>query len=289
MKATVVVICYNHEKYITECLDSILAQSINFECEILVADDCSTDNSVSIIQEYQSRHPQRLSLLVRDKNLGDVIFEFDGDDVMLPGKLQKQYDLFKQDSSINLVFHRAEYFSDDGSYISKTGIPAGSKEELFFFDYKDLALWGTIAVHGSYAYRKSSRKTHDPKREFMEWFFAMDSLMLEGRGVYMNEVLMKYRCNPKGHGSYLSSKQGRARAYTIYLQDVIRHFEQYQTIRSELYANCLITAIAMLKARCGYAKGVRWFLVKNMRYCKYSKLMQAAKMRLSVAPRRKVR
>ena len=105
----------------------------------------------------------------------------------------------------------------------------------------------------------------------------------------MNEVLMKYRCNPKGHGSYLSSKQGRARAYTIYLQDVIRHFEQYQTIRSELYANCLITAIAMLKARCGYAKGVRWFLVKNMRYCKYSKLMQAAKMRLSVAPRRKVR
>ena len=57
--------------------------------------------------------------------LGDIIFEFDGDDIMLPGKLRKQYDLFKQYPSIDLVFHRAEYFSDDKTYISETGEPAG--------------------------------------------------------------------------------------------------------------------------------------------------------------------
>lgn len=305
MKATIVVTCYNHEKYIAECLDSILAQKINFDCDILVADDCSTDATVAIIKKYQLHFPNHINLIARDKNLGharhyiethkvasgDIIFEFDGDDIMLPDKLQKQYDLFKQNPLINLVFHRAEYFSDDGTYKSITGLPAYLNGETLFFDYKDLALWGTIAAHGSYAYRKSSRKTADPKREFMEWFFAMDSLMPSGHGVYLDEVLMKYRCNPKGkgHGSYLSSKKGRAKAYTIYLQDVVRHFDHFEHLRPELYANCLITSVAMLKAGCGYARGIPQFLLKNVSYFCYAKVMNAVKMRLSVAPGEKVR
>lgn len=303
MKATIVVTCYNHEKYIAECLDSILAQEINFDCDILVADDCSTDASVAIIEKYQLHFPNRITLIAREQNLGharhyiethqvasgDIIFEFDGDDLMLPGKLQKQYNLFKQDASINLVFHRAEYFSDDGTYMSKTGSPTSLNGDKLIFDYKDLALWGTIAVHGSYAYRKSSRKTYDPKREFMEWFFAMDSLMPAGRGVYLNEVLMKYRCNPKGHGSYLSNKKGRTKAYTIYLQDVLNYFDHHEELRSELYANSLITSLAMLKARCGYADGIPQFLIRNLNHFSFSKMMKAAKMRLSSAPRKRVR
>lgn len=303
MNSTVVVSCYNQENYIAQCLDSILSQDIDFNCQILVSDDCSTDSTPSIVAEFRLKYPDRITLILHQKNRGyarnyieahklasgDIVFHFDGDDIMLPGKLKKQYDLFKKDESINLVIHRAEYFSDDGTYSSVTGVPVCCDNEVMYFDNRALALWGTIAVHSSYAYRKSSRKLYDPKREFMEWFFAMDSLMQGGCGAYINEVLVKYRCNPKGSVSYLSTNAGRARAYSIYLYDVKYYFSQCDSLRSELYANYLVTSAAILKARCASAKGMYLFIIKNIKYFKISNVMRAVKMRLAVAPKLKVR
>ncbi|MBP5114172.1 glycosyltransferase, partial [Pseudomonas protegens] len=51
LSATVVVSCYNQERYIVECLDSILSQEINFECEVIVSDDCSTDRTQEVLLE----------------------------------------------------------------------------------------------------------------------------------------------------------------------------------------------------------------------------------------------
>lgn len=303
MKATVVVTCYNHAPYLAACLESILAQEINFPCDIVVADDCSTDNSADILHGYQRRYPDRIQLILREKNLGhqrhylethravsgDIIFEFDGDDVMLPGKLQQQYDVFLQDPDVNLVFHRSEYFSDDGSYSAYTGMPVSQSQSALIFDYQDLALWGTIAVHGSYAYRRTSRTLWDPGCEFMEWLFAMDSLMPKGKGVYLNAVLMRYRCNPGGHGSYLSSRAGRSKAYGIVLSNVLAAFEKYPALRTRLYANCLITSLAMLRAKCGYLPEMPQFLWRNKKYLRPSACLAAAKMRLRVAPSGRVR
>lgn len=303
MKATVVVTCYNHAPYLSACLDSILAQQINFPCDIVVADDCSTDHTHSILQDYQARYPDRIQLILREKNLGhqrhylethrtvsgDIIFEFDGDDVMLPGKLQQQYDIFLQDPAVNLVFHRAEYFSDDGAYTACTGMPVSVSHPTLTFDYQDIALWGTVAVHGSYAYRRSSRKLWEPGCEFMEWLFAMDSLMPQGKGVYLNQVLMRYRCNPAGHGSYLSTQSGRAKAYGIVLGNVLDFFEKYPALRTQLYANCLVTTLAMLRARCGYLPQMPGFLWRNKKYLRLKNCVAAAKMRLRVAPSRRIR
>lgn len=346
MKATVVVTCYNHAPYLPACLDSILAQQINFPCDIVVADDCSTDHTVAILQDYQIRYPGRIQLILREKNLGhqrhylethrtvsgDIIFEFDGDDVMLPGKLQQQYDIFLQDPAVNLVFHRAEYFSDDGAYSACTGMPILNAQRrltsfsnflprvarkegaqrraacdhvwetasdrtrrkvenhtTLTFNYQDLALWGTVAVHGSYAYRRSSRKLWEPGCEFMEWLFAMDSLMPQGKGVYLNQVLMRYRCNPAGHGSYLSTQSGRAKAYGIVLGNVLDFFEKYPALRTQLYANCLVTTLAMLRARCGYLPQMPGFLWRNKKYLRIKNCVAAAKMRLRVAPTRRIR
>ena len=73
MNSTVVVSCYNQEKYIGQCLDSILTQDIDFNCEILVSDDCSTDLTSSILEEYKLKYPDRLTLILREKNLGYAI------------------------------------------------------------------------------------------------------------------------------------------------------------------------------------------------------------------------
>lgn len=302
MKATVVVSCYKQERYIEECLDSILEQEVDFDFDVLVSDDASPDSTPDILMSYAEKHPDKIRLVLRSQNVGaarnyidahnmaegEVVFHFDGDDVMLPGKLQKQYNVFRKNPDVNLVFHRARYFSDDGSYVAETGYPCHLKNNGMFFEVEDLALWGSITVHSAYAYRRGSRKTRNLNREFMEWFFAMDSLASGGRAVYLDEILVKYRCNPNG-GAYLASKAGRIKSYNIYFRDVEYYYEKLGHLRGELYANFLFTALAMARAGCGFSGYALRFLVKNVFYLKVGKLGGVFKVRKSVAPEERIR
>ena len=63
---SIIMSVYNDEKYLNEALDSIFAQTIqNFE--LIIIDDCSTDDTVKIIESY---HDKRIRLMVNDKNEG---------------------------------------------------------------------------------------------------------------------------------------------------------------------------------------------------------------------------
>lgn len=301
MRGTVVVSCYNQKNYIHECLQSIIDQETDFEFDILISDDCSTDGTQELIAAFQLQYPEQIRIIQRTKNVGpvinyielhqsatgDVVFHFDGDDVMLPGKLQKQFNLFRDNDTVNLVFHRAQYFSDDGSYRSETGTPYSTQGSFLYFDANDLALWGSITVHSSYAYRRSSRKFNQIPVDFMEWFFAMDSLLPEGQGVYIDEVLVKYRCNLNGT-TYLSTAKGRRRAYVVYLKDLFYYFSQYAHLRKNLYSNALITTAGMLRSRC-YWWAMPLFFIKNIKYFNFEKLKSTMQMRRSVAPLKRIR
>ncbi|MNE25611.1 putative glycosyltransferase EpsE [compost metagenome] len=301
LSASVVVSCYKQEDYIVECLDSILSQTIDFECEIIVSDDCSPDRTQEILLEYNKRVGSKLKLLLRDKNVGaamnyhgvhamatgDIVFHFDGDDVMLPGKLQKQYDVFKNFPDVNVVFHKATYFSDDRSYVSETVYPGEGKPNCFFFGLSELSRWGAVAVHSSYAYRRSSRKAKI-EREFMEWFFAMDSLIPGGRCAFLNESFVLYRCNPSA-GSYLSTKSGKNKSYTIFLNDLYGYFERQPLLRTDLYANFLVTFLAMLKSTRTTSLKSIGFLLKNAIYFRLAKFTDAINTRKLVGPGKRIR
>jgi hypothetical protein len=121
----------------------------------------------------------------------------------------------------------------------------------------------------------------------MEWFFAMDSLLPTGLGVYIDEILVKYRCNAAGK-TYLSTKKGRTRAYKIYLNDLFYYFSQYPLLRKNLYSNALVTMGGMIQSRC-FSSAVILFLVSKVRYFNLSKFKNAWKMRRAVAPAVKIR
>lgn len=70
IKISVIVTTYNHEKYISQCLESIIEQKGDFSMEIIVGDDCSTDNTRAIAQEFQDKYPGLVSLLPPEPNLG---------------------------------------------------------------------------------------------------------------------------------------------------------------------------------------------------------------------------
>ena len=100
MKTVSVVMCtYNGEKYIREQIDSILNQTYPIY-ELIIQDDCSTDGTVSIINEYVNKF-SNVQLYINEKNLGfntnfesvamkahgDFVAISDQDDVWMPNKL----------------------------------------------------------------------------------------------------------------------------------------------------------------------------------------------------------
>jgi glycosyltransferase involved in cell wall biosynthesis len=301
MNATVIISCYNQEKYIEDCLISIMSQETDFICEIIVSDDCSTDSTRAILQRLSDSNPNRLRLALREKNVGpaqnyllahamatgDIVFQIDGDDMMLPGKLQLQYDVFRVYPEVNIVLHRAVYFSDDLGYVSETVYPGEKSPQLIFFGLQQLARWGSIAVHSSYAYRRSSRKAKIDG-EFMEWFFAMDSLLDGGRGAYLNKVLVMYRSN-SGGVSYLSTTTGRKKAYLIYFDDLIGYFTRHPDLRKDLYSNFLVTFLAML-IRTGFAALPNvYFLLKHLQYFRLLRFFETVSVRKLVGPARRAK
>ena len=65
---TVIVFTYNHGKYISKCLDSIIEQKTEYSYKIHIWDDCSTDKTTDICRTYQSKYPELIELTVQPKN-----------------------------------------------------------------------------------------------------------------------------------------------------------------------------------------------------------------------------
>jgi len=105
MEVSVLVTTYNHERYIAQALDSVLMQETDFDYEIVILEDCSTDATREIILAYQKRHPDKIRLRLAAQNQcsnkpfaeefqassSPYIAMLDGDDYWTsPEKLQKQ-------------------------------------------------------------------------------------------------------------------------------------------------------------------------------------------------------
>lgn len=116
-------ITYNHENYIEQCLDGFLMQETNFEFEVLIHDDASTDSTADIIRAYEKKHSHIIKPIYQTENQyskgisisatynfprakGKYIAMCEGDDYWTdPLKLQKQVDFMEGNNDIILTFH----------------------------------------------------------------------------------------------------------------------------------------------------------------------------------------
>jgi glycosyltransferase involved in cell wall biosynthesis len=123
-KLSVHVITYNHARFIGQALDSILAQQVSFEYEIVVGDDCSTDGTAEIIRDYCDHWPGKIKAQFHDANVGmmrnvretlercegEYIAFLEGDDYWTdPNKLQTQVEYLDQHPDCALCHHRVEH------------------------------------------------------------------------------------------------------------------------------------------------------------------------------------
>lgn len=133
-KVSVCVVTYNQEQYIRQCLQSIVDQITDFDFEIIVGDDGSTDDTQRIVHEFSANHPELFRLLFHPKNIGaafnyarthevaagEYVAHIDGDDLMLPNKLQRQVDAFEANSGCIMVTHDMHIINGDGSINKRT-------------------------------------------------------------------------------------------------------------------------------------------------------------------------
>ena len=134
MKVSIICTNYNKGDWVREAMDSFLNQRTNFDFEIIIIDDASTDHSYEIIQEYQNKFPEKVRTFRNEVNLGitktwkkicreakgQYIARCDSDDFWTdPLKLQKQVDLL--DSSTDSLWSNTEFdmVDLDGNIIQK--------------------------------------------------------------------------------------------------------------------------------------------------------------------------
>ncbi|MDE5868734.1 MAG: glycosyltransferase [Muribaculaceae bacterium] len=118
IEISVIVVTYNQEDTIARTLDSILGQQTDVPFEIVIGDDCSSDNTEAVCREYAEKYPNIVRYFRREKNLGVVENYFQciadsrgrfladcaGDDYWVnPHKLQMEYDVLAGDEEVALV------------------------------------------------------------------------------------------------------------------------------------------------------------------------------------------
>jgi glycosyltransferase involved in cell wall biosynthesis len=253
-KVSVCVITYNQEQYIRQCLQSIVDQDTNFAFEVIVGEDCSTDGTRLIVQEFEKRYPGIVKPIYQEKNIGggchnfltvhdaavgEYIAHVDGDDYCLPGKLQAQADLLDMDSGCNIVFHRMLILSPNGE-IREGPLQHVRKIAEMRFDRSKLLKYTAIGSHSSKMYRKVFRHYELPDFDIVDFFSHVEQV---GKGYARftgHESLGVYRL-----GGALSSSDGRSREALA--RSYIYFCKKYPQYRLQINTGVLVFLIADLK------------------------------------------
>lgn len=120
------MITYNHEPYIAQAIEGVINQKTNFPFELVIGEDCSTDNTRKIIYDYQMKYPDIINLVTSDSNVGGhqnslrttiacsgkYIAYCEGDDYWHnPNKLQIQADFLENNDNYGMVHSNANLFN----------------------------------------------------------------------------------------------------------------------------------------------------------------------------------
>lgn len=125
---SILVSCYNHARYIEECLRSIAAQKVSFPIEVYVGEDCSPDDSAEVLRRLQPELPDCFTLILREKNLGALgngedlyarargkyLVHIEGDDFWtFDGRLQAQVEFIEAHPEYSAVYTRCMVVGED--------------------------------------------------------------------------------------------------------------------------------------------------------------------------------
>lgn len=219
MKISIITASYNYENYIKETVQSVLSQTYN-DWEMIIVDDCSTDNSIDVIKSYND---DRIKLFINKKNLGlketlkrgikeassDWIVFLESDDVLAPDYLAKKVEIAQKYNDINLIFNDCEFFGDEErvkafehalkktrSLLQNQSYP---KKMLYdFYQSNKIFTFSSVMAKRSHLLKVN----FNPKLDYLIDWHLWIQLSSLGKFYYLPEKLTKWRLHKN---SYINS------------------------------------------------------------------------------------
>jgi len=205
---SVILLTFDHQDFITRCLDSVLDQKTDFEFEILIGEDHSSDQTFLICQNYAEKYPEKIRLLTREQNVGlaenliqtlamargtYIAFQ-EGDDYWTNAlKLQHQIDILKNEERLVACTHNVKVL--DSGY-EKLLI----KQPANYYSLKDSEN-GRIFHTNSWVVKKEALPDFKHYHNFLIcWDILMELKILEKGNVYcINDTYSVWRKHEGGN------------------------------------------------------------------------------------------
>jgi len=215
-------ITYNHVKHFSQAIESILSQQVNFELEIIVGEDESSDGTREIALEYQERFPDKFTVLLHSRkdviyvngratgrwNFVDTLSHANGKYIALlscddfwtdPHKLQKQVDVMEAYPEYSVCGHWTVNVDENGDLLSSQPLTGKTCPEVFFIKH---ALNGTPLIPNSWLFRRFDLANHPQYPLFLKLPAGDDPLMLmllgRGPGYCIRQDMSAYRIHSGG-------------------------------------------------------------------------------------------
>jgi glycosyltransferase involved in cell wall biosynthesis len=242
MKVSVLVVSFNHEKYIEECVNGILAQEAPFEWEIVVADDCSTDATVQIARDALRDGDRGCRVLETASRLGmwknyqrgfkecqgEYIAVVEGDDYWTdPQRIAKHVTFLDLHRECSMSFNRVARFHQD---VGRFEVGNWSHQDDFGYVTTGMLAEGNLIGNLSACVaRKSAVDRMEPdvyEPGFADWIFGMVMGQF-GLLAQQKDVMSVYRVHSCGAWSGLSADEQN--------ESVLRGIDRYNAYLKYTY------------------------------------------------------
>lgn len=287
------IIVYNQREYIANCIDKMLKQDCDFTFTIVIADDCSTDGTQNILKEYQERFPEKIKLVLNERNLGIAgnwvsccrameggrfVSFCDGDDYWSnPKKLQIQVEFLSSHPSCVAVSTDFDELDQDREKIvhdvRKNNPPiTGMVQQDLWSAGKAMSCWST------YMFKKNIFDEKIPFQAFIDSNFPFQDwptfviMAAYGEFQYIPISTCVYR-KAKGSDSHaidinkLLLRQERSKTMCKYLASLFPDLRQDSDEERDRYIALTMISICILNNKYKLAKGyARKSGVRNIRY-----------------------
>ena len=252
---SVIIISYNHEKFIRDAIESAINQKTDFRYEILIHDDASTDGTIDIIKQYEKKYPNLIRAVIETENqfqkgrFNQVLFDLkragkyfaylEGDDYWTDEeKLQKQIDFLETHKEYSMCIHNAvqlnymtgekrllNTFPEEGTYSQEeqvlaglgTDFPATASYVMRTSYLKDMPAFFRETSIGDYPYRQ---------------YYANC-----GKIYYFEKAMSVYRTAVPD--SYMSNVRSDKRFYNKYTLQMIVFYEKLDKYTEHKFTHIL--------------------------------------------------
>lgn len=214
----VFMITYKHEKYIAEAIESVLMQKTNFPFHIFLGEDCSPDNTRQICIDYANKYPDKITLLLTEKNSfvqnisntytacfnsgAKYMAMLEGDDYWSsPDKLQMQVDFLEKNDDFSFCVHNVNVRNEY----------TNSFDEKYEYEKEIITLEDAVGIVPMHASSLVYRIGYGLPKDFFK-SVAGDDIMncflaSKGKGFFMKQFMSVHRLSTAGTWSTLSAEQ----------------------------------------------------------------------------------